>query len=143
ADVELRDLRPPPPAHVGDLEGDGGARLARDRLGRDRQCAVLEARVREAVSEGEERLLPRLVEVAVAEEDPCLVNDLFGGARVIAGGDGAVGKTAFEGDRQLPRRRYLAEQRLGERRPALLARVPGFDDGGDVVDESGHVDAAA
>jgi hypothetical protein len=50
---------------------------------------------------------------------------------------GQVSDARWERDRQLPRRIDDTEQEIGDGLAAALARIPGFEDGGGIV-EPGH-----
>ena len=82
--------------------------------------AVAEGRVRQPVAERPQRV-PVHLDILFAAAGPL---------RIVAG---HLADAAREGDGQPPGRRVVAEQRFGHGQPALLAREPGFQNGGQVL----------
>jgi hypothetical protein len=115
--IDLHDLVAGALAGVLDVHRDGGV-LSRLELRGNDEVRVAERRVREAVAEGVER---RLLDVAVGAAAHGVVLE---GRQVLL--------RAVDGDGQPAAGADVAEEDLGDRRAALLARIPGVQDRGDV-----------
>ena len=89
----------------------------------------MEASVRQAVAEWEQRSDADAVVVAVPDVHALAVDDLLILPRPVVVGR-VVTEVAWEGDRQLAGRIDVAEQHVGQRVAGLLALIPGLDDGG-------------
>ncbi len=129
-DVELRDLRPGARPGIRDRAGDPDRPVGRDRPGIDPQIRVFERRVAQSETEREERIA-RKVEVAVEPAGrPVIVDE-----RKLPDGQ-------RKGDGQTARGIGVAPQDVGDGPAALLAGVPGHEDGVRGLDPLGHGDRA-
>lgn len=130
-------------ASVGDVDrsleapvGGGGA-----LGGLDLEVVVLEARVRETVAEGEERLDAASVVVLVADPNALLVVDTSAG-RLEVLRRGNVTLALGEGDGETTGGNLAAVDDVGDGVTGLVTAVPGLHDTGDLVDP-GHRDGRA
>src|SRR5450631_1816215 len=131
-------------ASVGHVESDGDDLVASGTRGSNGKIPVCKRRVRKSKTEGELRLDPSLVKVAVSDENTFWVRSLFvPRLRVVDVVRGVVFPAALEGDRQLARRAVLAEQQLCQRRALCLTCVPRCEKRGNMTDPCVHVNRTA
>src|ERR1700730_193759 len=111
---------------------------------RDFQVAISKGGVREAVAKGKERAGAGLFVAAVADKDSFVVFDvLVALLRVVAVKGGIVFPPAFKCSRQFSGWAEIAEENLRQRRAALLPRIPGMENGGELVEPLAHSDVSA
>src|ERR1700730_3251376 len=144
ANIHLRNFGPLARASVFHVEANreqGSTSLC----GRsDFQVAVSEGGVRKSVAKGKQRLSASFFIATVAHKDSFAVFDaLVALLRVVAVKGGIFFPPAFKRSLQFSRWAEVAEENLPKRRAALLPRIPGMQNRGNLIKPLAHIDVSA
>ena len=126
--VELHHLAAGALAGVAHRQRDGQRLAGQQRVAVERQALVHEGAVRQPMAEGEPRLDAMCLMVAIADRQALTIGHMAVDARVltsVAKGHGVL-DTQRPGLRQPAAWIGSAEQHVGDRVAAFLARVPGL-----------------
>src|SRR5258708_27444364 len=141
--INLRDLGAFTRPGILYAQGNGDRSAGAGRSRRNLQIAIFKRGVRETESKGKARFHRRVIVVSVAKKNPFgICNSFLATLGVVAIEGGIVFPPAFEGNGKFAGRTVITEENLRQCGAALLSRIPGVEQRGNLVDPTCHVNVS-